>query len=568
VSSLQRLREIVGVAQAHGFAPALRNLPLARHWVSADKNALHNQPAAERFTSMLEALGPTFVKLGQILSTRGDLLPPDFVKSLSRLQDQVPPFAFADVEKTLLQTWNVASLTDVVTSIEETALASASMAQVHRAVLKDGSDVVIKVRRPGVVEQVHADGQVLTLLAELLEQTVEEAGQVHARDFVLEFQEALSQELDFTRELRNLHAFRDANANRSVVHVPQPFPQWSGSDVLVMERIRGRRITDAAAIVGSDKVTALIEQLVVVAFEHIFVDGMFHGDPHPGNLLVTDDGKLAFIDFGLVGRLSRELQDRLLMLLLALALKDGDTLARIAIRIGDVDGRVELAPFRSQVNRLLDRYIGMSVGDVSTSNVLSDLIELSQRFGIRLPRELAILAKASASIEGIVRTLHPRFVPQGVITERAEKLLRERVDPRNLQGGGLRTALQLGLVLQELPLQIGQTLMDLERGQVQVVVKSQDLQGLQLSLRGAAMTVFGGLLAAALVVSGMQLVVHLIDTKQLAQTHGLVLVSLSFVGAGGLTGIAFGWYVTGGRVPKLKITRWLQKKLLGFKKQP
>jgi ubiquinone biosynthesis protein len=319
-----------------------------------------------------------------------------------------------------------------------------------------------------------------------------------------------------------------------------------------MERIHGKRITDIA---GTEQAKQVIERLVEVAFENVFVDGLFHGDPHPGNLLVTENGDVAFIDFGLVGRVSREAQDRILMLLLALSLRDADTLSRLIVRLGESDARIELGPFRAQVGRLMDRYVGLTVGEVNTAQVFNDLVDLSLRFGIRLPREFAILSKASVSIEGIVRVLHPEFDPSATITRRAEELLVERVDPRQWKAGGLRSALQLGLVLQEVPLQLGQALMDLERGHIQVTVKSGDLEGLQNSLRGLAMTIFGAVLAGACVIGGIEIVLR----AGLSPVSAPFLAAAAFVVAGGSFGVAFSWYLTGGKLPRIGLRRLLPK---------
>lgn len=553
LSRLRRLREITAVMARHGFAPALRRMPVVRSFLPEAPDAPAKQPVADRFASMLEDLGPTFVKLGQILSTRGDLLPPEFIVALSRLQDQVPPFAFVEVNSQIQAALHK-SPSELFASIEETPLASASMAQVHAARLHTGEDVVIKVQRPGIEEQVKADAEILVILAQLLELVTEEARRYRASDFVREFQDALNSELDFTLEARNLRAFAHANSERAAVQVPRAYPELCARTVLVMERIHGKRITD----IEPARAAHAIERLVEAAFEHVFVDGLFHGDPHPGNLLITDSGRIAFIDFGLVGRVAREAQDRLLMLLLALSLRDADTLARLIVRLGESEQRVEVAQMRAAVSKLVDRYFGLTVAEVSTASVFSDLVDLSLRFGVRLPREFAILSKATVSIEGIVRALHPGFDPTSVITKRAEALLLQRIDPRQWQAGGLRSALQLGLLVQELPLQLGQALMDLERGQVQVTVKSADLDGLQNALRGLGMTIFGGTIAAASIMVGFDVLAR----AGFGVVEAPLIAAGLFVLAGGCFGVSFAWYMTGGHLPRINLAslfRWRSK---------
>ncbi|MBM4283089.1 MAG: AarF/ABC1/UbiB kinase family protein [Deltaproteobacteria bacterium] len=551
-TAFSRLREIAAVMARHGFAPTMRTMPLVRAFASEDDVARRARPAAERFAAMLEELGPTFVKLGQILSTRADLLPPDFVAALSRLQDQVPPFPLDDVRRTLAEAWGLPPAQvfgDRFASFDETPLASASMAQVHAAVLKDGRAVVVKVQRPGIAASVRKDSEILMLVAQLLERVVQEASTYHAVDLITEFKTALHGELDFRREQKSLEAFAKKNAGRPGVHVPYSVPELSGGTVLVMERLHGRRITELAG--QPDRAARVVERLVEVAFEHVFVDGLFHGDPHPGNLLIDDEDRVAFIDFGVVGTVPRETQDRLLTLLLALSLRDVDTLARIVVRLGDVDSRVDLVPFRAALQALLDRYFGLSLGEVATGAVFADLVDLSTRFGIRLPREMAILSKASVSIDGVVRALHPRFDPSAMIARRAEELLRQRLDPREWKSGGLRTALQLGLVVQELPQQLGQALLDLERGHVQVTVKSEALESLNATLRGMSMSISGGILAGTLVLAGF----FTLDRAGLTQKFAPLIAGGAFALASGCFGVAFGWYLSGGRLPKLTLAR-------------
>jgi ubiquinone biosynthesis protein len=234
-------------------------------------------------------------------------------------------------------------------------------------------------------------------------------------------------------------------------------------------------------------------------------------------------------------------------------------LARLVVRLGEATDRVELSVFRGEIARLLDRYIGLAISDVRSASVLQDLVELSTRFGVRLPRAFVILSKASVSLEGVVRRLHPAFDPTATLTARAEALLLERLDPRELKGGGLRTALQVALLVQELPLQLGQTLMDLERGQLQVVIRSDELQGIGKTLRGVGMTIFGGVIAGALIVSGFFVLVQ----GGLSQASSALLAALAFGFAGVTFGVAFGWYLTGGKLPKIALRGWLSQRLRG-----
>jgi ubiquinone biosynthesis protein len=555
---LGRLRQIARVASRHGFAPALRRLPVVRSVVRADDDVDATGPAHERFCRMLEELGPTFVKLGQILSTRGDLLPPEFTGELSRLQDQVPPFSFEDARLQVEQELG-RPLEELFATFDETPLASASMAQVHAATLESGDEVVVKVQRPGIDAEVRADSSILVIVSQLLEAVVEEASTYQVHDLAQELEIGLAGELDFALEARNLRAFKQLNDGREGVHVPRLYDELSGRTVMTMERLRGVRITDLA---GKPEAAEVVERLVMLNYDHIFVDGVFHADPHPGNVLYTDDGDIGFIDFGLMGRLARDVQDRMITLMMAVSLRDSDSLARLLLRVGDAPERVHLYTFRDAISRLLDRYLGLTVAQVDTSQVLADLVDLSTRYGIRMPRELALLSKTSVTIDGIMRVLHPDFDPSVRLAERAQALMLERLDPRQVSGGGLRAALQAFMLVQELPMQLSQAMYDLERGQLQVSMVSRDLSMLDRNIRGLGMTVFGGLIASASLLGGMWML-----ARYQWELWGVpVLPAVAFLLAGSAFGISFTWFLTGGRVKKISASR-LVAALLGRRRE-
>jgi len=559
-SDLSRLAEIARVMARHGFAPTMRRIPLLSRFSHESDAARAKDPAPVRLCRLLEELGPTFVKVGQILSTRNDLLPLEFTTELARLQDQVPPFSFDEARRVVEEAIG-GPLETQFASFEPVPLASASMAQVHVARTKDGRDVVVKVLRPGIEEQVKKDSAILVVLAELMELLVEEAAHYQVSSLAEEFEKGLVNELDFSLEAENLRAFAAKNAGREGVHVPFFVAELSSRRVLVMERIFGRRITalfgdESPTAVPRERVHAIVERLVRVSYEHFFVDGLFHADPHPGNVLITDDERIAFIDFGLVGRVSRVTQDRLLLVITALALRDADALSRLLLRIGEASSRVSLSEVKDAVSRLLERYMSGTVGDVDTSRALGDLIELSTRFGIRMPREFALLSKATVAVDGIVRTLHPGLDPSSMLTERSQTLLVERFDPRSLSGGGLRAALQLGLFIADVPMQISQVMWDLERGNFRVELRSETIEKLERDIRGLGMTVFGAAMAAALTLGGIYVL-----AREDWRVFGLPLLPLvAFSVAGAMFGVAFTWFLTGGQLPKVSVSGLFSKR--------
>jgi ubiquinone biosynthesis protein len=547
---LARLREIASLMSAYGFASAVEKIPLLKRFSSRLVKKQESLPPGERFAQFLEKLGPTFIKVGQILSTRQDLLPQDFTQPLSRLQDDAPAFG-SDQAKQLIEAELKESIPKLFLEFSDEPMASASMAQVHAAKLLDGRHVVVKVQRPGIENQVRTDAAILVVVAQLLERIVMEARDHHAAGLAKEFKDALHQELDFRIEAKNLQTFAKLNQHREGIHVPFLVPEYSTSRIMVMEKIEGFRITDQITNTSKEVREKRIERLIALTFDHIFVDGFFHGDPHPGNILVTEKGDLAFIDFGLMGKVPRESQDRILLLNLALSLQDADVVSKLIVRIGDPDDRVVMNDLRSAVRGLLDRYMGARVGDVNASQALSDLIELSTRFGVQMPPSFAILSKATVAIEGIVRSQHAGFDPIPLLKEKSKGLLLERIDPRQAKAGGLRTLLHVTLLMQELPLQLGQTLLDMERGQVRIEMVSEDLKRLERNIRGLGMTVFGGLMSCALILGGIYAL-----SKYDWRILGIpALPTIAFSLSGILFGVAFSWFITGGSTPRFRIRK-------------
>jgi ubiquinone biosynthesis protein len=519
MSRLTRLSQIAGILAKHGFA-------------SRFESEQNRKPAADRFCELLEELGSTFIKMGQMLSARSDLLPPDFIKALSRLQSAAPEFDFkqAKIDPSLFK------------RIDPKPLASASVAQVHRAVLHTGEEVVIKILRPGIREQVRADTALLLTILQVLEWLVQEVSEFQARDLAAELSRSLTEELDFKNEAKNLQAFSELNADRPMVKVPKFYPELSSSEILVMEHIEGRSIADFHD--DKNQGEKLLETILELEFLQVFSDGLFHADPHPGNILVTPQGQVAFIDFGAMGRLARDHQDRLLAILMALALRDPDTLARQLIYLGNPPERVNIQRFKEVIRRLLDQYAGLSISSIEAGFILSDMLSAAFEFKIRLPKEFALLTRMTMTLEGIVRLLHPGLNVSGRLAEHAKTLLFERLDPRNFQGAGLKTALQLAMLAQDLPAQVNQTLSDLERGEVQIGVVSEDLVRLERTLRVLAFSVMTGFVTMALILGGFIMFERYPESS-------VILWILT----GCLNFLTAGWIFTGGKLPKISLRK-------------
>ncbi|MEW5852327.1 MAG: AarF/UbiB family protein [Myxococcota bacterium] len=561
VTDLGRLQEIARVVIRHGFGHLMTTSALRRAAASDDgpDPSQAGRTAAERFASMLEDLGPTFVKLGQILSTRTDLLPPDFIEALSRLQDHVPPLGF-DVVKQVVEGSLGKRIVDVFKELDPTCLASASIAQVHGATLLTGEEVVVKVQRPNIAARMQADISLMGTLAGVFDAVFEEAGVYRSKLVVKEFETALKTELDFTQELRNIQAFQQVHGPKKRIRIPTVYPELSSRTVLVMERMRGTRLSELPPDV--DRAT-VAERFIAAAFDQVFVDGLFHGDPHPGNVLIMANGDIALLDFGLVGRLSRDAQDRLVALLLAVALRDPDSVARLLYRLGDSDERVTLSSFRSAVAELLDRYMGLALSEIKTQALMRDLMDLVVKHRIRIPREYAVLGKAAITFEGVIRDLHPQLDVAALAMPYATQLLRERYDVRKLEGGAPRLFLQLLGFVQDLPLQLSQILLDLEAGKLTVRVEGPGISELTRAVRMLGLLVVAGGIAAALVTSGVEGLSSL-DLRVL----GIPLVpALSLLGAFILFSAVVLYVLLDGKIPKASL-RTLMRLFKGKNDRP
>ncbi|MFH1809520.1 MAG: AarF/UbiB family protein [Pseudomonadota bacterium] len=498
---LARLNTIAMALARHGFGHHLARL---RQFRGLSRNteldpALVEADAAVRFAKMLEELGPTFVKLGQILSTRPDLLPPSFIAELCHLQDKVPPLAFDEIRNAIADGLP-GSVEAHFSFISEQPLASASIAQVHAAKLLDGTPVVVKVQRPGIGAQMATDSDLIRKMARVFEMLFEEVGSYGPVAVVEEWQKGLALELDFDNEARAVHAFYEVNKGREGVRIPMLYAEHSSRTVLTLERLAGRRLADI--VLPAERCT-VATALIDCAFRQVFEDGLFHADPHPGNFLILDSGAIGILDFGLVGHITKDSQDSLIALALAIALGDADTVARLVYRIGNPEERIPLGAFRSEMRLLLDRYVGLRLEQVRTRVLARELLDLMARYKLRVPREFALLAKATVTLEGVTRELNPDLDVKSTLLPYTEQLLMERFDPRQMQGGGLKLMLQLAGFLQDLPLQLSQALLDMETGKTTIRVEGRGMESLASSVRSLGIAVLAAAVAAASIIGGV-----------------------------------------------------------------
>ena len=435
---LRRLADITGILIAHGFGDLVRQLGLDKLvagveqvFRKADDKVNHRLTDPERVRLVLEELGPTFVKLGQVLSTRTDLLPPEYTSELGHLRDKVGTLDWADlvaeVEAELGH-----SLTDAFETIETEPLAAGSIAQVHRARLITGEEVVLKIRRPGIVPMIEADLRLLLRLAALAEAEIEEMARFRPVEIMTEFARSLRSELDLANECRNAERVAANFAGDPHICIPAVHWQWSRENMNVQDHVVGIPGSDLAAVraAGFD-LTLLARRGADAVLKMIFSDRFFHADPHPGNVFYRPGGGITFIDFGMVGQLTTQRRDELVDLLFAVVEKRADKVAKILLRWADCDDG-DPSKLSGDVESLIDRAHGVPLSQLNMSGMITDLIAMLRHHELSLPYDLTMLTKAFFSLEGMGRELDPDFDMVGAAQPFLQGLIWQRTSPREM----------------------------------------------------------------------------------------------------------------------------------------
>lgn len=471
--SINRLREIALILSKHGFHQVLEGVGLAKFLPLSKRfrgrsGVPGDIPVPVQLRMALEDLGPTFVKLGQMLSTRPDLVPAEFAEEFKRLQDRVPPFPFAEARR-ILEEEAGCPLEEAFLEVNAEPLAAASIAQVHRARLLDGSRVVLKVQRPGIERVVTSDLATLHLLVGLADRYVPEARPFDLGAIVDEFARIIRRELDFFLEASNTERFRKSFEGFAGVTVPGVRWEFTTKRLLVLEAIEGDPVDDPEALRVRGIDPAEVARLMARSFlKQVFEEGLFHGDLHAGNILVTPDGGVAFLDFGAVGYLSEELQECLGQLFVALISRDYPGLVDVYLRMGTVDETVDLRGFQRDLRELIEPYYGRALKDLRVGEILREASQIALRHRVRVPADLVLLARSTLTVEGLARLLDPEFVVLDEAVPYARRLLLKRLDPRRQSRALWRTARDLREFARAVPAQLTRILQKLLEGKLAV----------------------------------------------------------------------------------------------------
>jgi predicted unusual protein kinase regulating ubiquinone biosynthesis (AarF/ABC1/UbiB family) len=495
-SRTRRYAALARLLVRHGRSDLVSGAGLDDYVDTAD-DAEENVSGAERFAADLEAMGPTYIKLGQLLSTRFDLLPAAYTTALGRLQDQVEPFPIGEV-RALVHDELGAELRDVYAEFDEVPVAAASLGQVHRATLRNGREVAVKVQRPHARQDVRADLSTLATLAALADKGTD-AGRTYGFARLLhEFERSLTLELDYRREARNLLRFADLTKDHDRLLVPEPVLELTAGRVLTMSYIEGRKVTDVGRLGLLDLDPApIVEQLFAAYLHSILVEGFLHADPHPGNLLLTDDGRLAILDLGMVASVPPRLQDRVVRLLVAIGDDNGEQAARVLADMGQHLEHYDAIGFRDDVTHLVSEAVAEG-SQMQAGRVLVELSRLSGARGLRPPPEMAMVGKALLNLDLSTHHLDPSFAPAEAIRDNVRSILR----------GGLSTsssdlitaALDAKEFTSQLPRRANRILDSLAEGELRLRVDTVDEERLHTVLQRVANRLTLGIVIAATIL--------------------------------------------------------------------
>ncbi|NWF80132.1 MAG: AarF/ABC1/UbiB kinase family protein [Chloroflexi bacterium] len=538
---LGRYREIAQVLVGHGFGYLVEQLGLVSLLSLPRRIVLRVPPppplgTAARLRDALVALGPTFVKLGQALSTRPDLLPHEFIVELGKLQDTVPSFP-GEQAVTLIEQSFGRPIAALFAHFELTPLAAASLGQVHAARLHDGTEVVVKVQRPDIAARINTDLAILADLAALAEERLEIGRQYNLVELAWEFAATLRAELDYKREGYNADRFRHLFAETPTVQIPIVYWEFTEARVLTTERLFGVKITDEAGLEreGIDR-SRLARNCLEIVLHEIFSFGFFHSDPHPGNFFVRSDGVLGVVDFGQVGSLDRQTTQSLLLLLAALVNHDTPETLRAMERLGLVARRDITPRLRRDLERFTEGFVDRPLCDISARDTINELLAIFHRHDIRLPGPLAMLLKTLVIMEGVGLQLDPSLDVFGIARPYVQQAMADQLNPATIGTQALREGRSLGEVALELPHQLGDLLDRLNDGALRVRTEEQELRRVAGALIGAANRV-----AIALVLAAMLLALAVLTIAAgVGGWSGLVpFLLLALLGAGTVvTGLA------------------------------
>ena len=531
---LKRYKDIIALLVKYGRSDLVKEAGLSTPAIRRESLAvIGKQPQPDELASDLENLGATFIKLGQLLSTRGDLLPEPYLDALARLQDKVEPFSYGEVDRIVSSELGI-RISKAFAEFDSEPLAAASLAQVHRAWMRDGRAVVVKVQRPGVREQIVNDLEALEEVASFIDAHTEIGKRYEFVNMLEDLRRSLLREIDFQREGNNLIRLGDSLSSFRRIVIPEPIDDFTTSRVLTMDYIPGKKITALSPLRLMEVDGAkLSEELFRAYLKQTLVDGFFHADPHPGNVFLTDDNRIALLDLGMVSNIGSTFRENYLRLLLAISNGHGDEAVEISIKMGEPKPRFDESDFRHRVNDLVAEHADTALDRIDAGQVVLRIQRIAADTWFRLPPEFTMIAKTLMNLDRVVYILAPNFDPNAIIKEEATSLilrdLVKSVEPGKVMSG----VLEVKEFVERFPARINKILDVIGNNQLKIGVDAIDERVVLDGLQKVANRITIGLVLAALIV-GAALLMRVETSFRLFGYPGLPMIFFLLAAIGAL----------------------------------
>ncbi|HEY3104555.1 MAG TPA: AarF/UbiB family protein [Pyrinomonadaceae bacterium] len=497
---LKRYKDVAALLVKYGRSDLVDHASRSLTGGHPDQKALAETPKADDLASDLEKLGPTFIKLGQLLSTRGDLLPQPYLDALARLQDRVEPFPYEEVER-IVSTELGGRISKLFLEFEKEPTAAASLAQVHRATMRNGREVVVKVQRPGIREQIVEDLEALEQVAEFIDAHTEVGKRYEFTNMLADLRRSLLHELDFQREAGNLRRLHRGLVEFENIVIPEPVEDYTTSRVLTMDYVTGTKITDVSPLRLMELDTsALAEEVFRAYLKQILVDGFFHADPHPGNVLLTQDNKIGLIDLGMVSHIAGNFRENLLRLLLGISEGRGDEVAEVAMKMGEPKPNFEKRDYERRVARLVAENASATLEQLHAGAIVLQIQRIAADCWFRLPTEFTMIAKAMMNLDRVVYVLDPTFDPNAVIRDEATNIMTHQVVQSVEPGSILARVIEVKEFVERLPTRVNKILDAIGNNELKIGVDAIDEKVVLDGLQKVANRITLGLILAALIV--------------------------------------------------------------------
>lgn len=518
-SHLKRYNQVIKVLLKYGFEDLVSYMNEKKRFSfikkivpSSTYNQSLNLTKWEKIRLVCEELGPTFIKFGQILSNRSELLPPELIRELEKLQDRVPPLA-AGTAVTVIETELKKTLKDIFVSFEEAPFAAASMAQVHRGVLLSGEHVVMKIQRPGIKETIQSDIKVMYYLAEVFSRRIPSLKSFDPVGLVKNFEESITRELDFIHESINIQRFHNNfesdTKDESYVHSPKIYPLYTTTRLLTMEYVEGIKISDIPKLKENGYDTELLaKRLANSYFKQVFNYGFFHADPHPGNLLVIPGNKICYLDYGMMGNILRRDLEALGSLFLAINSKDSRRIIRSIQQLSDVNVIKNYRELENDVTEFMQNHAYRNINQNEISTVLLELKDIIIKHGFKVPTHFFLLVRSMVAIEGNIKMLDPNMDLSKVVKPFLIKLAAKNYNPVQFLKRMFNSVYEMGMYMEDFPRDLKNAIRRINSGEIKVDLRHKGIDPLVHTLNRVTKQLVSAMIIAALVIGSSQMIIH------------------------------------------------------------